>query len=54
LHEEFKRRDEAQTVLPSADTAAMLFEHCLLADVLFIKSGTNRLATDKGDQRTES
>jgi len=39
----FKRRDEAQTVLPSADTAAMLFE---LADVLFIKSGTNRLATD--------
>jgi len=27
--------DEAQTVLPP-DTAAMLFGHCLLADVLFI------------------
>jgi transposase-like protein len=25
LHEEFKRRIKAQTVLPSADTAAMLF-----------------------------
>jgi transposase-like protein len=25
LHEEFKRRNKTQTVLPSADTAAMLF-----------------------------
>ena len=25
LHEEFKRRIKTQTVLPSADTAAMLF-----------------------------
>jgi len=28
LHEEFKRRIKAQTVLPSADTAAMLFWRC--------------------------
>ena len=30
LHEEFKRRIKTQTVLPSADTAAMLF--CALLD----------------------
>jgi len=28
LHEEFKRRIKTQTVLPSAETAAMLFWHC--------------------------
>jgi transposase-like protein len=28
LHEEFKRRIKTQTVLPSADTAAMLFRRC--------------------------
>ena len=30
LHEEFKRRIKTQTVLPSAETAAMLFWHYLL------------------------
>src|SRR6202043_2377778 len=30
LHEEFKRRIKTQTVLPSADTAAMLFWRCML------------------------
>jgi hypothetical protein len=30
LHEEFKRRIKTQTILPSADTAAMLFWACLL------------------------
>ena len=28
LHEEFKRRINTQTVLPSAETAAMLFSAC--------------------------
>jgi hypothetical protein len=28
LHEEFKRRIKTQTVLPSAETAAMLFWAC--------------------------
>src|SRR5216683_3473739 len=32
LHEEFKRRIKTQTVLPSADTAAMLFWACSLPD----------------------
>jgi hypothetical protein len=31
LHEEFKRRIKTQTVLPSADTAAMLFWALLAA-----------------------
>jgi transposase-like protein len=30
LHEEFKRRIKTQTVLPSAETAAMLFWACWL------------------------
>jgi Transposase, Mutator family len=30
LHEEFKRRIKTQTVLPSAETGAMLFGHCSL------------------------
>jgi transposase-like protein len=37
LHEEFKRRIKTQTVLPSADTAAMLF-WALLASGL-VKNG---------------
>jgi hypothetical protein len=32
LHEEFKRRIKTQTVLPSADTAAMLGAACLRPD----------------------
>jgi putative transposase len=40
LHEEFKRRIKTQTVLPSADTAAMLFWD----------DGWNTLSTVSSDQ----
>jgi putative transposase len=48
LHEEFKRRIKTQTVLPSADTAAMLFWALLAAGQINMRKvdGWQTLATD--------
>jgi len=44
LHEEFKRRIKTQTVLPSADTAAMLFWGLLACPAKTLLSQTSRNA----------
>src|SRR5262245_16429207 len=52
LHEEFKRRIKTQTVLPSADTAAMLFWSLLASGQINMRKvdGWNTLATKPIDQ----
>ncbi len=52
LHEEFKRRIKTQTVLPSADTAAMLFWALLASGQINMRKvdGWQSLATKSIDQ----
>lgn len=52
LHEEFKRRIKTQTVLPSADTAAMLFWALLASGQISMRKvdGWQTLATNLIDQ----
>ena len=52
LHEEFKRRIKTQTVLPSAETAAMLFRALLASGQVRMRKvdGWPSLATPVGDQ----
>jgi putative transposase len=52
LHEEFKRRIKTQTVLPSADTAAMLFWALLASGEINMRKvgGWQTLATKPIDQ----
>jgi putative transposase len=52
LHEEFKRRIKTQTVLPSADTAAMLFWALLASGQINMRKvdGWQTLATNSLDQ----
>ncbi len=52
LHEEFKRRIKTQTVLPSADTAAMLFWALLASGQINMRrvDGWQTLATKPSDQ----
>jgi transposase-like protein len=52
LHEEFKRRIKTQTVLPSADTAAMLFWALLASGQINMRKvdGWQTLATKPNDQ----
>ena len=52
LHEEFKRRIKTQTVLPSADTAAMLFWALLASGQINMRKvdGWKTLATKPIDQ----
>ena len=52
LHEEFKRRIKTQTVLPSADTAAMLFWALLASGQINMRKvdGWQSLATKPSDQ----
>ena len=52
LHEEFKRRIKTQTVLPSADTAAMLFWALLASGQITMRKvdGWHSLATPCTDQ----
>jgi putative transposase len=52
LHEEFKRRIKTQTVLPSADTAAMLFWALLASGQINMRKvdGWHTLATKLSDQ----
>ena len=52
LHEEFKRRIKTQTVLPSADTAAMLFRELLASGQNNMRKidGWRTLATKPIDQ----
>jgi transposase-like protein len=52
LHEEFKRRIKTQTVLPSADTAAMMFWALLASGQISMRKvdGWNTLATKPIDQ----
>ena len=52
LHEEFKRRIKTQTVLPSADTAAMLFWALLASGQINMRKvdGWQTLATQPSDQ----
>jgi putative transposase len=52
LHEEFKRRIKTQTVLPSADTAAMLFWALLASGQISMRKvdGWQILATPPVDQ----
>ncbi len=52
LHEEFKRRIKTQTVLPSADTAAMMFWALLASGQIIMRKvdGWNTLATKPTDQ----
>src|SRR5580700_4850816 len=52
LHEEFKRRIKTQTVLPSADTAAMLFWALLASGQINMRKvdGWQSLATKPIDQ----
>ena len=52
LHEEFKRRIKTQTVLPSADTAAMLFWALLASGQINMRKidGWQTLATKLSDQ----
>src|SRR4249919_1932206 len=53
LHEEFKRRIKTQTVLPSADTAAMLFWALLASGQINMRKvdGWQTLATKPADQQ---
>ena len=53
LHEEFKRRIKTQTVLPSADTAAMLFWALLASGQIVMRKidGWNTLSTVSSDQQ---
>jgi transposase-like protein len=55
LHEEFKRRIKTQTVLPSADTAAMLFWALLASGQINMRKvdGWQSLATRSIDQSIE-
>jgi hypothetical protein len=55
LHEEFKRRIKTQTVLPSADTAAMLFGALLVSGQINMRKvdGWQTLATKPIDQPIE-
>jgi putative transposase len=55
LHEEFKRRIKTQTVLPSADTAAMLFWALLASGQINMRKvdGWQGLATQAIDQPFE-
>jgi len=55
LHEEFKRRIKTQTVLPSAETAAMLFWALLAAGQITMRKvdGWQTLATSIPDQPIE-
>src|SRR6478752_4254025 len=52
LHEEFRRRIKTQTVLPSADTAAMLFWALLASGQISMRKvdGWHTLATKPIDQ----
>jgi putative transposase len=52
LHEEFKRRIKTQAVLPSADTAAMLFWALLASGQIIMRKvdGWQTLATNPADQ----
>jgi hypothetical protein len=52
LHEEFKRRIKTQTVLPSADTAAMLFWALLASGQITMRkvAGWQSLAERPSDQ----
>ena len=52
LHEEFKRRIETETVLPSADTAAMMFWALLASGQISMRKadGWNTLVTKPTDQ----
>ena len=52
LHEEFKRRIKTQTVLPSADTAAMMFWALLASGQISMRKvdGWQTLATKPSDQ----
>jgi putative transposase len=52
LHEEFKRRIKTQTVLPSADTAAMMFWGRLASGQISMREvdGWNTLARKPTDQ----
>ena len=52
LHEEFKRRIKTQTVLPSADTAAMMFWALLASGQINMRKvdGWQTLATKPNDQ----
>ncbi len=52
LHEEFKRRIKTQTVLPSAETAAMLFWALLASGQITMRKvdGWQTLATKPIDQ----
>src|SRR6202035_2101041 len=52
LHEEFKRRIKTQTVLPSADTAAMMFWALLASGQISMRKvdGWQTLATKPIDQ----
>ncbi len=52
LHEEFKRRIKTQTVLPSSDTAAMLFWALLASGQILMRKvyGWTSLATPITDQ----
>jgi putative transposase len=53
LHEEFKRRIKTQTVLPSADTAAMLFWALLASGQINMRKvhGWQTLTTKATDQQ---
>jgi putative transposase len=55
LHEEFKRRIKTQTVLPSADTAAMLFWALLASSQINMRKidGWQTLATKPIDQQID-
>jgi len=55
LHEEFKRRIKTQTVLPSADTAAMLFWALLAGGQIHMRKvdGWQTLAAPIADQPIE-
>src|SRR6266704_1813778 len=55
LHEEFKRRIKTQTVLPSADTAAMLFWALLASGQIVMRKvdGWQTLATNPIDQQID-
>jgi hypothetical protein len=55
LHEEFKRRIKTQTMLPSADTAAMLFWALLASGQINMRKvdGWQTLATNPIDQQID-
>ncbi len=55
LHEEFKRRIKAQTVLPSAETAAMLFWALMASGQISMRNinGWQTLPTKPLDQQID-